>query len=451
MNSSTNKNSTKDKGPRTKINAAGRKLILFAACSFLFCVSFLSIATAKPSVYIRKLKNDHYQLMVGRRPYIVKGVCYNPVPTGENHEYDWWSDPNKPWITDGKLMRDMGVNTVRIYQTGKDPEAVKKVIKDLYELYGIRTVLGHWLGFWEYPCPLYGDKDFQERIKNEVLDMVSTYKNEPGVLFWILGNENNYSCQGSVNVWSSDQIDMEADPQKQRAMRYEVFYSFVNSLAEQIHKIDHEHPVALGNGELVGLEFASKFCPDIDFIACIIYRGKTFGSLFRSLKTTFDKPICISEFGADAYDAYLKKEDQNMQAFFLEALWRQIYDNLANRKEGAGNCIGGMIFEWTDEWWKHNEGDAQSRLVHDTESNWSNGAYYFDIKANKNMNEEWFGIVALSEEQESGLNKRIPRKAYYVIREFWKHPLKSQHPRVSAAKNDESTNHSGGKTQNFSP
>jgi len=38
------------------------------------------------------------------------------------------------------------------------------------------------------------------------------------------------------------------------------------------------------------------------------------------------------------------------------------------------------------------------------------------------MNEEWFGIVALSEEQELGLNKRLPRKAYYVLREFWKHP-----------------------------
>jgi len=62
--------------------------------------------------------------------------------------------------------------------------------------------------------------------------------------------------------------------------------------------------------------------------------------------------------------------------------------------------------------------------VHDTESAWSNGNYYFDIKAkdNKNMNEEWFGIVALSEELENGINKRIPRKAYYVIREFWKNP-----------------------------
>jgi hypothetical protein len=378
----------------------------------------------KPKVYINKLKNGHYQLTVERRSYIIKGVCYNPIPIGQSHDYDWWSDPNKPRNVDGKLMQEMGVNTVRLYQSHEDIQEVKQFIKDLYELYGIRTILGHWLGFWEYPCPFYGDEKFRERIKKEVLEMVTNYKDEPGLLMWILGNENNYSCLGTVNPWSTDEIDKDPDPQKQKAMRARIYYSFVNDIAKEIHKIDHNHPVALGNGELIGLEFANEVCTDIDLVACIIYRGKTFGNLFNSLKATFNKPILISEFGADAYDAYLNKEDQNMQAFFLESQWRQIYENLANSKYGTGNCLGGTMFEWTDEWWKHNEHDPDSWKVHDTESNWSNGSYYFDIKApsNKNMNEEWFGIVALSQELENGLNKRIPRKAYYVIREFWKHP-----------------------------
>ncbi|MBU1869512.1 MAG: glycosidase, partial [Candidatus Omnitrophica bacterium] len=273
---------------------------------------------------------------------------------------------------------------------------------------------------------LYGDKPFQERVKKEVIDMVNNFKDEPGVLLWILGNENNYSCFGRVNPWTSDEVEKEPDPRKQNAMRAKLYYSFVNDLAKEIKKQDPDHPVALGNGELVGLEFAKENCPDIDAVACIIYRGKTFGNLFKSLKMTFDKPLIISEFGADCYDAYLGKEDQNMQAFFLESQWRQIYDNLANKKDGAGNCLGGTMFEWTDEWWKYNEHDPQSWDLHNTESNWSNGSYYFDIKAqgNKNMNEEWFGIVSLSDETENGLNKRVPRKAYYVVREFWKNPGK---------------------------
>jgi len=378
-----------------------------------------------PAVYVAKLKSGHYQLKTGGKPFIIKGVCYNPVPIGKNHEYDWWSDSNKPWITDGKLMREMGINTIRIYQPGTDPEAVKKVIRDLYDLYGIRTVLGHWLGCWEYPCPFYGEKDFQERITNEVLKMVKAYKDEPGVLFWVLGNENNYSCLGRINPWSNEEIDREPDPQKKNALRLKIYYSFVNELAHKIHKLDPDHPVALGNGELSGLESAKENCPDVDLVACIIYRGKTFGNLFRSLRMTFDKPIVIAEFGADAYDATLQKEDQNMQAFFLESQWRQIYENLAGVKDGEGNCLGGVMFEWTDEWWKHDEGNPSGWSVQDTESNWSNGGYYFDIKAegNKNMNEEWFGIVAQSPEAENGLNMRKPRKAYYVIREFWNNPV----------------------------
>ncbi|MCM8781432.1 MAG: glycoside hydrolase family protein, partial [Candidatus Omnitrophica bacterium] len=221
-----------------------------------------------------------------------------------------------------------------------------------------------------------------------------------------------------------DEIDLESDPQKQKAMRFEAYYSFIQELTQEIHALDPNHPVALGNGELIGLDYAKEFCPDVDLVACIIYRGKTFGNLFRSLRATFDKPILLSEFGADSYDAYKNLEDQNMQAFFLESQWRQIYENLATNKEGEGNCLGGTIFEWIDEWWKHNESDPASWHVHDTGAGWSNGSYYFDIKAkdNKNMNEEWFGIVAISPEEEFGINKRIPKKAYYVIREFCKNP-----------------------------
>jgi endo-1,4-beta-mannosidase len=381
-------------------------------------------AKSKPKVYIKKLKNSRYQLIVDKKPYIVKGVCYNPIPIGRNHDYDWWSDPAKPWIVDGKLMQEMGVNTIRLYQAHEDSVEVKQVIKDLYERYGIRTILGHWLGFWEYPCPFYADTVFQQKIKKEVLEMVKLYKDEPGLLLWILGNENNYSCLGRINPWSSDEIDQEPDPMKKNALRGKIYYSFVNELAREIHKIDPNHPVALGNGELTGLDWANEFAPDMDLVACIIYRGKTFGNLFKSLKMVYDKPVLLSEFGADSYDAYFKKEDQNMQAFFLESQWRQIYENLAESNVGAGNCLGGTMFEWTDEWWKHKMDDPAGWSVHDTGAGWSQGSYYFDIKAEggKNMNEEWFGIVVLSEEQESGLNKRLPRKGYYVIREFWKNP-----------------------------
>jgi len=414
---------------RQKTEDGKRRNRSFSVFCLLFSVFCLLLITGtgcakQPKVFIKTSKNKHYQLIVAGRPYIIKGVCYNPIPIGKNHEYDWWSDPNKLWLIDGKLMQEMGVNTIRLYQAHENIEEVKTVIGDLYEKYGIRTIIGDWLGFWEYPCPFYGDEKFRSKIKKQVLDMVASLKDEPGVLLWVLGNENNYSCIGTVNPWSSDEIDQEPDPQKQKAMRAKTYYAFVNDIAKAIHKIDPNHPVALGNGELAGLEYAVQAAQDVDLVACIIYRGKTFGNLFRSLRATFDKPILLSEFGADCYDAYLKKEDQNMQAFFLESQWRQIYENLAGQKNGAGNCLGGTLFEWSDEWWKHDENNPNSWSVQDTASNWINGSYYYDIKAegNKNMNEEWFGIVALAKDAGGGPDIRAPRKAYYVIREFWKKP-----------------------------
>ncbi|MFC1658888.1 hypothetical protein ACFL1D_05855 [Candidatus Omnitrophota bacterium] len=405
-----------------------RILLPLIACPLLLLIGFFIVSMAgkpsKPSVYIYKHQDGQYQLFVEGKPYIVKGVCYNPVPIGENHEYDLFSEPNKPWIIDGKMMKEMGINTVRFYETGKNPKQVKQVIRDLYQLYGIRSILGDWLCFWDYPCPLYGDERFRDKVKQRVAEMVNLYKDEEGVLFWVLGNENNYSFSGRVNPWSSEEVDKEPDPAKQHYLRAKIYYSFINELAREIHKIDPNHPVALGNGELLWLDVANQVCEDIDLVACIIYRGKSFGSLFESLKSNFDRPVVLAEFGADSYDAYRQREDDDMQAYFLEMQWRQIYQNLYGNEEGTGNCLGGTIFEWTDEWWKHNEYAADFWSLHDTGAGWSNGSYYFDIRAedNLNMNEEWFGIVSLSEELENGINKRTPRKAYYVLREFWKNP-----------------------------
>jgi hypothetical protein len=37
------------------------------------------------------------------------------------------------------------------------------------------------------------------------------------------------------------------------------------------------------------------------------------------------------------------------------------------------------------------------------------------------MNEEWFGLVSLSEEKENGINKRIPKKAFYTLQKYFSH------------------------------
>lgn len=390
--------------------------------------SFIFRPRSAGKVEIKRLENGHYQLLVDRRPFVVRGVCYNPIEIGASQDADFWSDTRKPWKIDGALMKKMGVNTVRFYQPGENIEATRNVIRDLYDNYGIRSIMGHWLGFWNYPAPFYADKEFRDQVKADVLAMVRNLKDEPGILLWVLGNENNYSFAGRVNAWSSEEIDALKDPSAQIEERARIYYSFVNELAQEIHSIDPLHPVALANGELKTLDIANQVCQEVDLLACIIYRGKSFGNIFSNLRYVFDKPLLFIEFGCDAYNAYTEKEDQDIQAAFLKSQWQHIYANLAKNPEGAGNCLGGTMFEWSDEWWKYGEYDHNGWSVHNTESGWSNGAYYFDIKVtgHKNMNEEWFGIVGLSEEKQGGLCRRVPRKSYYVLREFWQRPHKNK-------------------------
>jgi len=369
-----------------------------------------------------------YNFYVKGKPFLVKGVGYNPTPIAKGYDYEFFSDENKPWLVDGKLMKEAGINCVRIYSTGSDIEKVRIFIREMYEKFGIYTLVSDWLGLWDYPRANYADEQFRQKTKQRILKIVEALKEEEGLLMWILGNENNYTFSGRIGFWTSPEIEKIPEACDKQDKRAEIYYSFVNELALEIKKIDPVHPVALGNGEANFLEIASQQAKDVDLLAIIIYRGKRFGNLFNNIRNSFDKPILLSEFGCESYDAYREREDQEVQSEFLLSQWKDLYANTTISGNCNANAIGGSLFEWTDEWWKHNEGYQNGWLVHNTEAGWSHGAYFFDIRAkdNLNMNEEWFGIVSISKEQEDKIDKRTPKKAYYDLRDFFLKPHSDQ-------------------------
>ena len=194
---------------------------------------FITICFAKPTRVRVKRVRKGFVLRVDNKPFIVKGVCYNPVPVGEGPYFNFLSFPGySPWEKDAPLMKEMGINVIRLYDIPSESiEDARKVIRYFYENYGIYTVVSDWLGFWVYPGPFYADKDFREKYKDKVLSIVKALKDEPGVLMWILGNENNYSFRGSIQPWSSEEIDKIKDPQLQIKRRAEIYYSFVEDLS----------------------------------------------------------------------------------------------------------------------------------------------------------------------------------------------------------------------------
>lgn len=366
-----------------------------------------------------------YTLLLDGKPFLVKGVCYNPIPVGKDYSYDFYSDASKPWIRDGRLMKQMGVNAVRLYKVGENPVQVKEAIRTLHRKYDIRSFVGHYLGFWDWPPANYADPAFQAKITQEIISMVETYKNEPGIIGWILGNENNYSFDRNIRPWTTEKLDQIKDAEELRRARAEIYYQFINDLAKEVRRIDPARPVIMGIGEVRSLDVAANLTPDIDILGVIAYRGATFGNLFRQVRQIYDKPVLMIEYGADRYNAYTREEDEDSQARFLELQWKDI-ERHSTVRSAQGNVLGGTLFEWTDEWWKGNENLVHTWSVHDTSSQWSNSSYYYDYEApgHMNINEEWWGIIGVRSAQDktatnSAPDRRIPKKGFFTLKDAW--------------------------------
>lgn len=403
---------------RKKTHSSFNLFITFAAAVFLLVGSGCGLPKR---IEVLENKDGGYSLYVNQKPFLIKGVIYNPTPIGEGPGYNFFTQSPKPWeAIDGKLMKQMGVNAVRIYTAYDDLDATREFIRDMYKNYGIYTAVSDWLGLWDRGAN-YANPEFRQSEKERVLKVVKALKDEPGVLMWILGNEHNYTFSGKIRFWTSPEIKAIEMPYQRQLKRAEIFYSFIDEIAAEIKKIDPNRPVALSNGEVSYLEVAAEICENIDLLAIIAYRGRTFGNMFERIRDTFDRPIVLSEFGCDSYDAYRKKEDQEIQSEFILSQWEHIYSNTVLSGNPAGNVLGGFLFSWSDEWWKHSPNNPETWSVHNTEASWSDGSYYHDIKAedNLNMNEEWFGIVSIRKEKEAGINKRVPKKAYYQLKDFF--------------------------------
>ncbi len=356
-----------------------------------------------------------YQLLVDGKPTMVFGMNWGYMPIGQNYTYNFWNKPDEIIVEalegDMRLLQEMGVNVVRQYVG-----VPARWINYIYEKYGIYTALNHAVGrygmtidgVWVSPVD-YSDEHFRELVKQEIAELVAEYKDTPGLLMWMLGNENNYGL-----YWKSNEIEdlPEAEQGDARAV---FLYSLFGEITEQIHAMDSNHPVAIVNGDLGFLEVIKEESPNIDIFGTNVYRGASSRDLFERVESELGVPLMYAEFGSDAYDAKRGIEDPVAQALYLQSLWQEIYEQ-SYGKGRVQNAIGGMIFQWSDGWWKY---DQEVNLdVHDNTASWGNDAYRFDyVEGENNMNEEWFGITSKGRANSRGIYSVYPREAYYVLQD----------------------------------
>ncbi len=363
---------------------------------------------------------DGMKLTVNGQDFMVNGMNWDYFPIGTNYSYSFWTQPDdliRPALdSEMSLLKNMGVNAVRMY-TG----VPARWIQYIYEKYGIYTMLNHSFGRYGLtlngayvPVTHYDDPRVRELLLKEAKALAEEYRNTPGLLLYLLGNENNYGL-----FWAGAETEDFPDSDAERAFvgekRGRPMYKLMNEAAVSMKQLDASHPVAICNGDVLFIDIIAEECKDVDIYGTNMYRGVSFGDAFTVVKQKLNKPILFTEFGADAFNALDNEEDQFSQAYYMVGNWKEIYENAAGLGK-AGNSIGGFTFQFSDGWWKF--GQTSNLDVHDNNASWSNGGYQRDFKEGENnMNEEWFGICAKGPTNERGLYTLYPRAAYYALEE----------------------------------
>ncbi len=404
-----------------------------------------------PGFQLRQYKNRHWQFFVDGKPFQIRAMTYSVTPIGRSPDRGTWNvskdwqivdsdhdgrhdgfdqayidtnknnqrDPDEPIVGDGKIINDLGVNTLRAYHHIYNRELFRRLYKEnhLYILCG--DLLGGYAvdsgATWTDGTD-YSNPQQQETMLNGVRAMVTENKDEPYVLMWVLGNENVYGVANNAGK----------DPAS--------FFKFVNRAAELIHQLDPSRPVAIANGDLLYLDYIQKYCPAIDVLGANSYRGEQgFGRhMFQDVQDALDKPVIITEYGTSAYgEGYTPAQAEAYQAMYLGNNWEDLEANMAGR--GVGNVLGGVLFEYMDEWWKANS-DLPEK-VQKARAEWyaSKSAIYKNLQPDKHDTvpqfgfpfldgwsyEEWYGLISQGDGKDSPFGRQL-RPAYFTMQEIWK-------------------------------
>ncbi len=390
--------------------------------SFLFLLFTTAGFSQADKVSVVK-NSDGMKLVVNGEDFMINGMNWDYIPIGTNTvNANFWKksdDVIRAGLdTEMSLLKNMNVNVIRQY-TG----VPAKWIRYIYEKYGIYTLLNDPFGrygltldgVWT-PVTDYSDPRTQDFLLAEVEQLVEGYKDTPGLLMYLLGNENNYGL-----FWAGAETEDFPDDEEEKKFigekRGRPMYRLMNEASLRIKTQDSSHPVAICNGDVLFIDIIAEECKDVDVYGTNAYRGVSFGDMFQVVKDKLDMPVMFTEFGADAFNAIENKEDQKSQAYYMVGNWKEIYENAAGLGK-AQNSIGGFTFQFSDGWWKYGFNDRKNEDLHDSEATWANGGYAIDlIPGEDNMNEEWFGICAKGATSVRGLYELYPRAAYYALKE----------------------------------
>lgn len=311
------------------------------------------------------------ELEVEGQPFTVKGANYSPTPVGADPGQFPGHSVTEVFERDAPILRALGANTVRTYAPAPD----NLLLDALYNggVDPIYLIMGYYVPVSGID---YGDPGVVAFHQNQFVSMVNQFKNHPGILAWGIGNE--------VNLGKTPQ--QLAD-----------WYAMAEALAAAAHAEEGAsyHPTIIVNGSLNGMGDTAVNSDDaslgsVDLWGVNLYFGQHPRCHFDYYDALSAKPLIVTEFGIDALDDRVLLEYPTTQADYVVRQWRWI--------EQAG--LGGIVFEYSDEWWK-----GGTPAIHDF-----NG-YGTRAHPDGYSNEEWWGLLSAAD---NGPNPDVltPRPAY---------------------------------------
>jgi len=245
---------------------------------------------------------------------MIKGICYHPVSIGES------SRSFSHLGQDLKLMKEAHINTIRVYQPIDDASVLDRIYNE-----NMKIIIGFG----------YNQNGHYDILSGSYLDYIKKFKNHPAILMWELGNEYNYHPEwfdGDLKNW----------------------YKAMNTAASEIKKMDNSHPITTAHGEIPDT-MALDLSPNIDVWGMNVYRWDNPEKIFSEWESISDKPMYLSEAGADSYmiidkPNYSKGVNEKAQADATKNILNSVFNN-------QNICSGVTLFAFVDELWKAGNND----------------------------------------------------------------------------------------------
>jgi hypothetical protein len=221
-------------------------------------------------------------------------------------------------------LHDAGGNSIRTWGSRNGQQLLDTAYKyDIMIAMGLR--MGQDLHGFDYDDTAAVGEQYRRNIV-----AVEKFKNHPGLLCWVIGNELNLSPERGVPV----------NPK---------VYDAVKDIADYIHQEDPNHPVTTAfagvSKEQIGV--ALERCPDLDFLSFQVYGG--LANMTDQVKSAgITIPYAITEFGPVGHWERPRtewgREIEEPSGLKASGIYKRI--QLGIESDPTGLCLGGYAFLW---------------------------------------------------------------------------------------------------------